>query len=76
MSNHSKVEILSIKENGEWVTVEMALDSQLVIPFDVHKSDWRSYREVKELEAMLARQAASLLATYGDARQPREEARA
>ena len=60
-------------ENGEWVTIEMAYSGHLVVPFDIHKSDWRGYREVKELEAMLVRQAVSLLATYGDARQPNPE---
>lgn len=72
-SPHS-TEVLSVREQGEWMSVEVAVDGNLAIPFDVHKSDWRNYPDEDSRRAMLERQALGLLDTYGDARCQRKEA--
>lgn len=52
------------------MNVEAALDGQLVVPFGVHKSDWRPM-SAEQLMPFLERQAGAMLDLYGDARNPK-----
>lgn len=69
------LEILELRtEAGDYVHVRVALDGFLVIPFDVPKSTYiDEFHRPEDFESYLARQARTLLDTYGDAREGRQE---
>lgn len=54
---------------SDYVRVRVALHGKLAIPFDFLKSDYLGFRRSEDLESFLARQAATLLEQYGDARE-------
>jgi hypothetical protein len=59
---------------SDYVHVRVAIDGHLVIPFDVPKSVYvDDFPRAEDFEAYLERQARSLLAAYGDAREGRQE---
>lgn len=62
------LEILELRPVGEYLQVRAALNGNLAIPFDVHKSIRGQFRTEAAFEDYLARQVTTLLDTYGDAR--------
>jgi hypothetical protein len=63
------LEILELDASrGDYVRARVAIDGCLAIPFEFLKSDYAAFRRSEDLESFLARQARTLLDTYGDAR--------
>ena len=70
----ARLEILELDllRPGDYDFVRLALDGQLVTPFEVPKSVRREqFPRDEDFEAFLARQAETLLTEYGDAREQR-----
>lgn len=67
------LEILELREAGEFWQVRTALHGKLAIPFDVHKSIRERYPHTADFEDFLGRQTRTLLEAYGDARDERPE---
>lgn len=68
-----KVEWLryGIKE-GDWRLVELAVDGKLA-SFSIHEADWRAYPTEAARNAMLLRNAQSMIEELGDFRYPKPE---
>lgn len=58
-------------KRGEWWQCQVAIDGIPSVPFDVHDADFRGFRTDELRNQFLARQAMSLIDSYGDGRQPR-----
>lgn len=71
----ARLEILELDTSrGDYVRARVALDGHLAIPFEIPKSTYvERFPRSEDFEAFLARQARSLLDTYGDAREQRSE---
>jgi hypothetical protein len=69
----SPLEILELKPDGEYFQLRIALNGQLCVPFQVHKSVRETFVRDDDFEKYLERQGQSLLMTYGDAREMRIE---
>ena len=69
------LEILELDTMGsDYVRVRVALNGSLAIPFEVPKSTYvEDFPRREDFESFLARQARTLLDTYGDARESRLE---
>jgi hypothetical protein len=73
----SRLEILelSLDRPGDYDLARVAIDGQLVTPFEIPKSIRREqFTRDEDFLRFLERQAITLLATYGDAREQRQEA--
>lgn len=66
-------EILELKSLGEYWQVRTALGGRLAVPFEVHKSVREQYGRDDLFEEYLARQTRTMLDTYGDERERRQE---
>jgi hypothetical protein len=69
------LEILELDTHGaEYVRARVAIHGKLAIPFEFLKSDYvEKFRRPEDLEAFLARQAVTLLESYGDAREQHQD---
>jgi hypothetical protein len=68
------LEILELDTMGsDYVRARVALDGRLAVPFEFAKSDFLDMARRDDLEPFLARQARTLLDSYGDARENRSE---
>jgi hypothetical protein len=66
------LEILELDTMGsDYVRARVALDGQLAVPFEFAKSDFIDMQQRDGLEPFLARQARTLIDSYGDARENR-----
>ena len=67
------LEILELDTMGsDYVRARVALDGQLAVPFEIPKSTYiEDFPRREDFERFLARQARTLLDTYGDAREQR-----
>ena len=63
------LELIGIRERGEYLLIQCALDERLGVPFFLHKSDRREFHTEEEFQAYLTRQTRALLEEFGDARQ-------
>ena len=66
-----RFELIELTRSGEEYSVRCAYDGKLAVPFTIHVSDVNRYQTEPELFAMLERQAATLVHSYGDAREMR-----
>lgn len=67
----SQLQILECTKRGEFFSVRIALNGKLCVPFEVHASVRETFVSDDDFEKYLERQGASLLTTYGDAREMR-----
>ena len=67
------LEILEMRDEGEYLLVRTALHGRPAKPLDIHKSVRERYRDDDEFEAYLARLTRTMLDVFGDAREGREE---
>jgi hypothetical protein len=67
------LEILELTSAGEFWQVRAALDDQLAVPFEVHKSIVAKFTREDDLFQYLGRQTRTMLEVYGDAREHRPE---
>ena len=69
---HQKIEVISQGIHiGEYRRCQLAVDNIPCVPFDVHAADFLNFPSVDKRNEFLARQAMSLIETYGDARCPK-----
>lgn len=72
---HLEIIELDLTRPGDYDLARVALDGRLAIPFEIPKNVRREqFRHDEDFEAFLARQAQTLLDTYGDAREQRQDA--
>lgn len=71
LQQHTRLEIITYKEKGDYLEVQVALGGVLAPSMDIHKSAREEYRTEQAWTEYLKRCAESLIKCYGDARHPR-----
>jgi hypothetical protein len=73
MAKRADYEILFLKEQGEFLEAQLAVNSILAVPFSFHKSVREQFTTRETFEAYLFRQASAMIEQFGDARTARPD---